>query len=143
MPQFIKRRRSKWLAAQWQERILVNHPDHGFVDEEEIQEDAAVSMQFSNHQDRAIKHKDQILILLQQVNSKDRSSTHQWVTTISAIAAMVGDILPMNAHRLNKEITVEDVVVVETCVEDSQEDEEEEEETCSEAEAAIRQRMPP
>ena len=44
----------------------------------------------------------------------------------------------MTVHRLNKAITVVDVVVVETCEEEELEAEEEEE-TCNVAEAAIRQ----
>ena len=44
----------------------------------------------------------------------------------------------MIVHRLNKAITVVDVVVVKTCEEEELEAEEEEE-TCNVAEAAIRQ----
>ena len=62
---------------------------------------------------------------LPQVNSKDKNSTHPW-DTISATAAKDGDMCPMIAHRLNKVITVVDVVVVETCVEEPQEVAEEE-----------------
>ena len=74
---------------------------------------------------------------LQQVNSKDKNSTHPW-DTISATIAKDGDTCPMTAHRLNKAITVVDVVVVKTCEEEELEAEEEEE-TCNVAEAAIRQ----
>ena len=96
------------------------------MDVEEIREAAAVSMQFSNHQVRATSHKDPIPNHLQKVNSKDKNSTHPW-DIISATVAKDGDTCPMTAHRLNKAITVVDVVVVETCVEDPQEVVEEEE----------------
>ena len=138
MQRFIRRRRSRWPAAQWQERIPVNSPDHGLVDEEDTQEDVAVSMQFSSHQVRATKHKDQILNQLQQVNNKDKNSIPRW-DTINATAAKDMDILPMYAHRLNKEIIVVDVVVDEICVEEPQEDVEVEEEICSEDEDEQRQ----
>ena len=95
------------------------------MDVEEIHEAAPVSMQFSNHQVRATNHKDQMPNHLQQVNSKDKNSTHPW-DTISATVAKDGDTCPMTAHCLNKAITVVDVVVDETCVEEPQEVAEEE-----------------
>ena len=87
------------------------------MDEDDIHEAVAVSMQFSNHQVRVTNHKDQMPNHLQQVNSKDKNSTHPW-DIISATVAKDGDMCPMTAHRLNKAITVVDVVVVETCVEE-------------------------
>ena len=90
-----------------------------------MHEAVAVSMQFSNHQVKATNHKDPMPNHLQQVNSKDKNSIHLW-DTINATAAKDGDICPMIAHRLNEIITVVDVVVVETCVEEPQEDAEEE-----------------
>ena len=107
------------------------------MDEEDIHEAVAVSMQFSNHQVRVTNHKDQMPNHLQQVNSKDKNSTHPW-DTISATVAKDGDTCPMTAHRLNKAITVVDVVVVEICEEEELEVEEEEE-MCNAVEAAIRQ----
>ena len=107
------------------------------MDEEDTPEDVAVSMQCSSHQVRATKHKDQILNHLQQVNNKDKNSIPR-LDTINATAAKDMDILPMYAHRLNKEIIVVDVVVDEIYVEEPQEDGEEET-TCSEDEDEQRQ----
>ena len=111
------------------------------MDVEDIHEAVAVSMQFSNHQVRVINHKDQMPNHLQQVNSKDKNSTHPW-DTISATVAKDGDTCPMTAHRLNKAITVVDVVVVETCVEEPQEVAEEEG-TFNVVVEETRQLMPP
>ena len=111
------------------------------MDVEDIREAVAVSTQFSNHQVRVIDHKDPMPNHLQQVNSKDKNSIHLWAT-ISVTAAKDGDILPMIAHRLNKAITVVDVVVVETCVEEPQEVAEEEE-TFNVVVEETRQLMPP
>ena len=107
------------------------------MDEDDIHEAVAVSMPFSNPQVRVINHKDQMPNHLQQVNSKDKNSTHPWDTT-SATVAKDGDTCPMTAHRLNKAITVVDVVVVAIC-EEGEREAGEEEEICNVAEAAIRQ----
>ena len=62
---------------------------------------------------------------MQQVSSKDKSTIPQWIS-INAVAAKDGDIGPTNAHRLNRAISVVDVVVVGTYEEGPQEGEEEE-----------------
>ena len=110
MQPFIRQRKLKWRVAQCQEMYQVNSPDHGLGDVEEIREDAAVSTQYSKHQDRTINHKDPMSNHLQQGNSRDKGNTHQW-ERINAVAAKVGVIGHTIAHRLSKGISMVDVVV--------------------------------
>ena len=111
MQQSIRLRKLKWRVEQCQAMYQVNSPDHGLEDEEEIHEDAAVSMQCSSHQDRTVNRKEPMSNPLQQGNSRDKDNTHQW-ERINAVVAKVGVIGHMIAHRLNKGISVVDVVVV-------------------------------
>ena len=84
-------------------------PDHGQEGVEDMHEVEAGSTQFSNHLGKAVNHKEPVVQHLQPVRCKDRNNTHQ-LGIISAVAAKVGDIGPMIAHRLNKIVSVVAVV---------------------------------
>ena len=136
-------RKLRWQETPYPAQIKAKNPVHGTEDEEDSIGVEAVFMQCSNHQVRAAKAKDPMYNLLQsRISRRDRNNIPQW-DTISATTAKDGDIWLTIAQHLRKVISVVDVVVEDIPEEDPQEDEEEEEETCSEAEAAIRQRMPP
>ena len=109
MLQSTKRRRLKWPEEQYQEMCRANSPDHGHVDVEDMHEDEADSMQFSNQLGKAVNRKDSVVRHLQQVIFKDRNNTHQ-LGIINAVAAKVGDIGPTIAHRRSKTIFVVAVV---------------------------------
>ena len=106
------------------------------MDGEDMHEDEAGSMQFSNRLGKAVKRKDSVVKPLQQVRFKDKNNTQQ-LGIISAVAAKVGDIGPMIAHRLSRIVFV--VAVVEDLQEEEQCEEGEEDEIYSVEEVEERQ----
>ena len=110
MLQSTKQRKSKWPEVLLQEMCRVSSPDHGLVGVEDMHEEEAGSMPFSNHLGKTVNHKEPVVQHLQLVRHKDRSNTRQWVI-INAVAAKVGDTGHTIARRLNRVMSV--VVVVE------------------------------
>ena len=140
MQRFTKPRKLRWRGTPYPVSIKARSPVHGTEDEEDSIGVVAVSMQYSSHQGKVSKAKDQMHNPLQQrISRKDKSSIHQEDIAINAIAARDGDICPMIAPPLNKAVfVVATVVVVVTCEEERLEVEEEEE-ICNEAEDEQRQ----
>ena len=116
MLQSTKQRRLKWPEALLQETCRASSPDHGRVGVEDMHEGEAVSTQYSNHMGKTFNHREPVLRPLQLVNHKGRNNTRQ-LGTINAVAAKVGDIGHMIAHRLSR------TVFVVAVVEDTQEEE--------------------